>query len=662
MIEGFQIKRKIPWFNYSAHVSELEEFLDSLPLAGLLVDSQSWSVLHANPQFLELSNYTRSELAGLNARTLFASAVEAAPRLEIAGDQTAPTQGQAAVTRLIRRDQTQAVIRLHTSAVKGHEEKTLLVLEPMEALPDSYDLVNGSPFWEGVLKLFGAETEPDLQAAISQAFSAAAALSGADLLVVYRLMEGSPQIARLSSYGEDHMLPDTLSMEDLVALNQVRLWETGKHPSCSLYRTARTAGIRYLASAPVGGKTAVVGLVLIASTRSSPPDTILQIVHLLAVVIESVFQNHIQRANLSSDLYNQAFQARRLATITERVHEGVMQLSPELVIRSINPRLEQYLGYSSREVSGHPAEKILIGDDALYPGLVQAQGGEASFTLGDVRLFRRNGEPFQAYVRIYPVIQDRRVDEILVFIQDLSERELIRIQTQELENRALLGELLTVFAHEVRNPINNISTGLQVMALNLSSDPAQQDSVARMLQDFDRLTALVRSLLAVSKPVEYQMKSLDIGLLVQRLLDRLRPRISNPKIVSDLQVEPGVPPVSGDFRALEQVFTNLIDNAVQAMGEKGGLLSLKVQSTPTNQGSAYVSVFVADTGPGIPKENQERIFEPFFTTKPNGTGVGLSISRRIVTAHKGIIQLTSFPGGTVFQVQLPVSETDPREE
>jgi signal transduction histidine kinase len=124
-----------------------------------------------------------------------------------------------------------------------------------------------------------------------------------------------------------------------------------------------------------------------------------------------------------------------------------------------------------------------------------------------------------------------------------------------------------------------------------------------------------------------------------------------------LQADPRLPCILGNPRALEQVFNNLITNAIHAMSETGGHLALKVQRIDGPEGRNYVEVSVADTGPGIPKEQQERIFQAFFTTNRNGTGLGLAIAKRIITAHKGNIRVTSFPGGTIFHVQIPVSES-----
>lgn len=108
---------------------------------------------------------------------------------------------------------------------------------------------------------------------------------------------------------------------------------------------------------------------------------------------------------------------------------------------------------------------------------------------------------------------------------------------------------------------------------------------------------------------------------------------------------------------------NLITNAVQAMGESGGQLTLKIRRVKQTKAAAAaneppsVEISIADTGPGIPKELQERIFQPFFTTSSSGTGLGLAITRRIISAHKGSIHLESFPGGTVFSIRLPLAET-----
>jgi len=114
-------------------------------------------------------------------------------------------------------------------------------------------------------------------------------------------------------------------------------------------------------------------------------------------------------------------------------------------------------------VANQPVEVILIGSDSLLLELEQAQKGNSTLRLDDVRLYRRNGEAFQALLRIFPVRMEEQVEGILVFTQDLSEQEAVPPAHQDLENRASLGELTAILAHEIRNPINNISTSLQLL-------------------------------------------------------------------------------------------------------------------------------------------------------------------------------------------------------
>ncbi len=288
--------------------------------------------------------------------------------------------------------------------------------------------------------------------------------------------------------------------------------------------------------------------------------------------------------------------------------------------------------------------------------LKNALDGLPTLKAENLHIYRRNGETFLAQVSVLPARIEDSIQGTILLIQDMSEKEQIQAQAQQLEQRALLGEVTAIFAHEVRNPINNISTGLQLMGYNLPNDDPNQEIISRLQADCDRLGELMKSVLAFSRPTEYEMESVAIGPLLNRLLERQRSRSATPPIQTHMQIETGTPDVRGNARALEQVFSNLITNAAQAMSDTGGSIAVKVRQVVAGEERRYIQIDVADNGPGIPKELQERIFQPFFTTKPNGTGLGLAITKRIITAHKGNIQVSSFPGGTVFHVQLPAME------
>ncbi len=199
------------------------------------------------------------------------------------------------------------------------------------------------------------------------------------------------------------------------------------------------------------------------------------------------------------------------------------------------------------------------------------------------------------------------------------------------------------------------------MSHQLPGEDPQQEAVKRMLDDCIRLDHLMKSVLDFSKTSEYRPEPVDLHILVQRLFDRWSPRMKRENVKSMLQIEPDTPPVQGDRRALEQVFTNLISNAVQAMQEDGGTLTIKAVVSSKSREKPRLLISVSDSGPGISEENRAKIFQPFFTTNPEGTGLGLAITKQIIIAHKGTINVDSFPGGTVFHINLPTADLPPEK-
>jgi signal transduction histidine kinase len=153
---------------------------------------------------------------------------------------------------------------------------------------------------------------------------------------------------------------------------------------------------------------------------------------------------------------------------------------------------------------------------------------------------------------------------------------------------------------------------------------------------------------------------IELDALLRRLLNRFRGKLDRGRVRLTLTVGENLPPVPADERLLQQVFDNLIENAIQAMPSGGDLMV--ALSTSQRATGRVVEVRVGDSGPGIPDEARRRLFDPYFTTKPNGTGLGLAISKRLVTLHHGAIGVESYPGtGTIFTVTLPAHSADPNE-
>ncbi len=409
----------------------------------------------------------------------------------------------------------------------------------------------------------------------------------------------------------------------------------------------------YLASVPLGQAGAWFGLLVAADEQSTASEDLMALLDILGANLSTALQHYLLIANLTQTIQNVQKSITIHDTIAENAQEGIILLKPDLTIVEMNPAAELILGYACQEVIGTSIDSILIGAETINTALISAIQGIPTHNLGNINLHRRRGQSFAAHIQTIPVLAGEELASIVVFLSDVSENEQIRVRTQQLEQRAVLGEVTAIFAHEVRNPINNISTGLQLMGMNLQPDDPNQELIGRLQHDCSRLTHLMESVLSFSRPMEYKLEPTDLGMLLRRILDRWEPRMARVNIKPIFLPTPEIPQVNGDARALEQVFTNLISNAVQAMSSNGGTLAIKIELIRPQIEHPQVVVSVSDSGPGIPDEIRDHIFEPFVTTNPQGTGLGLAITKRIITAHKGSISVSSFPGGTMFQISVP---------
>jgi len=273
-------------------------------------------------------------------------------------------------------------------------------------------------------------------------------------------------------------------------------------------------------------------------------------------------------------------------------------------------------------------------------------------------LNHRNGKSFPAQVMMTPVISNGQVLSIILLLRDLSQQEISQAVNKQLEQRALLGEVTAIFAHEVRNPINAIMLALQVIEDNLADDDENQKWILNIRDECNKLLYLMESVLSFAKPLEYKMSGVDLDFLIPRILERWHPRLLRLDISSYYRTEIQRPVIEGDLRAIEQVFTNIISNAVNAMSEGGGSLGIKISEPDRTEDRGFLQVNVTDSGHGIPDEIKSHMFKPFVTGSEHGTGLGLAITQRIINAHKGKIEVDSFAGGTIIKIFLVKKKED----
>lgn len=258
----------------------------------------------------------------------------------------------------------------------------------------------------------------------------------------------------------------------------------------------------------------------------------------------------------------------------------------------------------------------------------------------------------------------RRRDEIgklasslnsMLFELDKARREIEKCHFEEMqsvEKMATIGELASVIAHEIKNPLAGISGAIQVLAEDFPADDPRKDVITEVLNEIERLDRAVKDLLVFARPPE-----------LHPILTSLQPIIERAKRLIDLQAEKqgviirliprdDIGEVNVDPEQMQQVFLNIMLNALQSMPD-GGMLAIATYFGPKED---EVEVTFSDTGQGIKEDALKNIFKPFFTTRYTGTGLGLAISRNIVERHNGRITVDSQIGiGSTFHVILKKS-------
>lgn len=252
------------------------------------------------------------------------------------------------------------------------------------------------------------------------------------------------------------------------------------------------------------------------------------------------------------------------------------------------------------------------------------------------------------------------INRLAATLKENSDREKqIEGQLQHSERLAALGRLVAGVAHEVRNPLATIRLRLQMCQQEVN-DPDAQESCAVALAEIERLDGMVNRLLNFAQPLQLHLEPTHIDHLIQQRLQNFRQIAGQQGVRFITSFSEDLLPVSVDQNRMAQVFDNVIQNAIEAMGPSGGTLCVSAGLAPhTNGHPNKVCMEFNDTGRGIGPDAVRRIFEPFFTTKTSGTGLGLSICHELVRAHGGEIRVTSGEGhGTSIRILLPVREDD----
>ncbi|HET6180984.1 MAG TPA: ATP-binding protein [Candidatus Sulfotelmatobacter sp.] len=257
--------------------------------------------------------------------------------------------------------------------------------------------------------------------------------------------------------------------------------------------------------------------------------------------------------------------------------------------------------------------------------------------------------------------QTQRYQELAETLAETNRRlEQAQAEARRSERLAALGQLSAGLAHEIRNPLGVIKGSAEMLTQKLAeSNPLATELAGYISSETNRLSSLVTRFLDFARPLHADLTPQDITVVLNRALDDVAKLWKGQAVRVERQYEADLPLVPMDESLCEQAFLNIVQNAYDAMGDRGGVLRVKTGKSRAN-GRTGAEVRIEDNGPGIPAGLQEQIFNPFVTTKKSGVGLGLSIVSKIIDGHHGTIRIEKADGeghvaGAAFVMFFPAA-------
>ncbi len=352
----------------------------------------------------------------------------------------------------------------------------------------------------------------------------------------------------------------------------------------------------------------------------------------------------------------------RYRLLVETSNDLIYTLSPSGRITFVNQNIDALTGHTPAELYGKSVFDLLTRESkrkiiAQTRRLLKTGHARAE----DLEILTKDDRKKTIMVNVQPIYRSKgKITGFQGIARDVSELRREQEQMLHSEKLATVGLIASGIAHEIGTPLNIISGNAEFLLTDLPEHHPMHEELETIVDQCQRISDQVKSLLDFARPSVLQLVPLDINEIIYATLRFLRHMIT-PQHHVQLELAPELPPLTGDKYKLQQLLINLLLNAFQAM-PRGGSLHVSTYIAPQLDNSAteppYIHIKIQDSGHGIEREKLKSIFDPFFTTKETeqGTGLGLAVCLKIVKDHGGLIEVESEVNrGSTFTVHLPLS-------
>jgi signal transduction histidine kinase len=347
------------------------------------------------------------------------------------------------------------------------------------------------------------------------------------------------------------------------------------------------------------------------------------------------------------------------------MRSGLVAIDLQGRVVALSPEARRILGCPGGQLDvliGRPCREVLAAQPGVVARLREALDGRDRPSRAELVLDAVSGRPARTIGFTSLCVRDPcgGVRGAAIVFRDLTPFERMDEQDRLRDRLAALGQMAAGLAHAIRNPLASMEVLAGLLKRQLGDRPDERSLVEELMGELRALAGTVTASLEFVRPVSIRRTPCDPTALLEACLGLARARVAFAGEIRREYAHP-LPSLAADADELKAALTDLLVNALEAMGESGSSqghrLVLGLEAEANGDGRRELRIRVSDSGPGIPDELRERIFYPFFTTKERGSGVGLAHVQKVVLGHGGSIEVESGEGaGSTFCIRLPLGE------
>jgi PAS domain S-box-containing protein len=624
-------QKLIPEFN----ALDFRNILEEMPFPVLLINTKTGQVVSANHHISELMKTGFVEITSLNISEIIPSIdlinLNDGEKVKI----ILPTKKDQSLeiemaVKFISQTKSLVLLLFETRGTKNNE-----ISNPVEFFSKAQnDILN---------RIFTIS----LTSLLQEIIEIGRKITFSDEVVFYTIQQGNIYLKRFPINSEH--FPDQVPALELSRIKEIDYWEPGRRVLSEIHRVGRLNKFNSIITIPISCAGKPFGLIICALRNPDGKKPNIDLISNFAFWVSSIIEVHDEIHLRGNEFSNINERAEKLELFFNNSNDCLLLLNEKNQILEFNSNFLELFDYLPVELLNKNLEMVF--EKSGFLSLLNKQKGQET---------EKEATPIEIYNRhgikklVFPKVLQFGIGEEekkLVILKDATDITALENNLSNLQKNAALGEVLAEFSHDVRNIINRITTGLQLLVKKINPDESVGASFQDIQNECVEMTDLMESVLSFSRQDYEKFKSEDIKGMVERIIYRLQKNATQSNISLIVNVINGENQAWCDQRSLERVINNLINNAIEAIGKSGGAVSVNLSNSEEHP--EVLLLQIADSGPGIPPNIQSSLYQKYSSGKSQGTGLGLFISQKIIEYHKGWINLDTFPGGTIFNIYLP---------